>query len=225
MTSGTGRQRAGRMAPDDRRAAIVAATLPLVLEHGAGISTRQIAEAADVAEGTLFRVFPDKEALMNAVLRQGLDPDATLRAIQEIDRSLPLRERLEAAVEVLAARLRGVMGLLHAMGIQGPPPQTETGCERPSPAALNDRFRAAVVNLVGPDEHLLRISADELAHVTRLLVFSSSHPMINDGRALSASSIVTILLDGLLARPEPDTPRPDRAHHHTDDSGTEVRPC
>ncbi|MEN3300780.1 MAG: hypothetical protein V7633_2838 [Pseudonocardia sp.] len=214
------------MAPEERRAAIVAATLPLVLEHGAGISTRQIAEAADVAEGTLFRVFPDKDALMNAVLRQGLDPTSTLRAIDGIDRSLPLRERLEAAVEILATRLRGVTGLLHAMGIHGPPPKDEhhPGCERPSPAALNDRFRAAVVDLVGPDAHRLRIPADELAHVTRLLVFSSSHPMINDGRELSASSIVAILLDGLLARPDapPGAPEPC---HRPDDTATEVHPC
>jgi hypothetical protein len=72
---------------------------------------------------------------------------------RRIDRSLPLRERLEAAVEILAARSRGVMGLLHARGIHGPPPEDEhhPGCGRPSPAALNDRFRAAVVDLVGPD--------------------------------------------------------------------------
>ncbi|MCU1628493.1 MAG: regulatory protein TetR [Pseudonocardia sp.] len=218
------------MAPDVRRAAIVTATLPLVLEHGAGISTRQIAEAADVAEGTLFRVFPDKDALMNAVLKRGLDPESTLRAIDGIDRSLPLRDRLEAAVEILAARLRGVMGLLHAMGIHGPPPQDEPGpgCERPSPAALNDRFRAAVVDLVGPDREQLRVPADELAHATRLLVFSSSHPMVNDGRAFSARSIVTILLDGLLARPEtsPSAPEPrPEPCHRPDDTATEVHPC
>jgi AcrR family transcriptional regulator len=213
------------MAPEDRRAAIVAATLPLVLEHGAGISTRQIAEAADVAEGTLFRVFPDKDALMNAVLREGLDPTSTLRAIDRIDRGLPLRERLEAAVEILAARLRGVVGLLDALGIHGPPSEADrAACERPpSPTALNDQLRAAVVDLVGPDQDQLRIPADELAHATRLLVFSSSHPMINDGRALSAGSIVAILLDGLLARPEVPPGAPEPRHHP--DTATEVHPC
>jgi AcrR family transcriptional regulator len=47
------------MAPDDRRRAIVAAVVPLLLEHGDDVSTRQIADAAGIAEGTIFRVFPD----------------------------------------------------------------------------------------------------------------------------------------------------------------------
>ena len=42
---------------------IVAATLPLLLEHGELVTTRQIAEAAGIAEGTIFRVFADKDEL------------------------------------------------------------------------------------------------------------------------------------------------------------------
>ncbi|MCU1430433.1 MAG: DNA-binding transcriptional regulator, AcrR family, partial [Actinomycetia bacterium] len=36
---------------------IVAATLPLLLEHGDRVTSRQIAEAAGIAEGTIFRAF------------------------------------------------------------------------------------------------------------------------------------------------------------------------
>ena len=63
------RRRTGRaapMAPDDRRRAIVDAVVPLLLEHGGDVTTRQIAEAAGIAEGTIFRVFPDKPALLMA---------------------------------------------------------------------------------------------------------------------------------------------------------------
>ena len=57
------RRRVAPLAPDDRRAALIEATLPLLREHGTAVSTRQIADAAGVAEGTIFRVFPDKNSL------------------------------------------------------------------------------------------------------------------------------------------------------------------
>src|SRR6185437_10931544 len=46
--------RAPAMRAEERRAAIIAATLPLLLERGTNISTRQIAETAGIAEGTIF---------------------------------------------------------------------------------------------------------------------------------------------------------------------------
>ena len=45
---------------------IIDAVIPLILEHGVGITSRQIAEAAGVAEGTVFRAFGDKESLIAA---------------------------------------------------------------------------------------------------------------------------------------------------------------
>ena len=76
------RRRAGRaapMAPDERRRAIVDAVVPLLLEHGDDVTTRQIAEAAGIAEGTIFRVFPDKAALLLAAAEEIINP-ATGRA-------------------------------------------------------------------------------------------------------------------------------------------------
>jgi AcrR family transcriptional regulator len=202
------------MAPDDRRAAIVAATLPLVLRHGYAVTTRQIAQAAEIAEGTIFRVFPDKESVVQAVVAEAFDPAPTLRDLAAVDRALPLRERLTAAVTMLQRRLTDVFGLLNALGWTGPPnregraaaPQHPPG--RANPTEINERFRAAVADLVGPDECRLRVPATELAHVLRLLVFSGTHPLIADGRQLSAEQIVTVLLDGLSA-PLPALPDPE----------------
>lgn len=187
------------MPPAERRAAIVAATLPLVLAHGAAVSTRQIAEAAGVAEGTIFRVFADKDALMCAVIAEAFDPHPTLRQLAAVDRTLPLRQRLIAATEILQERLSGAFALIDALGLGHPPPAagTDEPGRAPGPGTMNDAFRAAVADLIGPDRSRLRVPAEQFAHMLRLLVFSGTHPKISDGRPLSAEDVVSTLLDGL----------------------------
>jgi AcrR family transcriptional regulator len=195
------------MPPAERRAAIVAATLPLVLQHGAGVSTRQIAEAAGIAEGTIFRVFRDKEALMCAVTGAAFDPAPGLRRLAAIDRALPLRERLVAAAEIMQEGVSGAIALIDALGLTGPPPQRDGGRARVGPTGRNEAFRAAVVELIGEDHHRLTAPAGHVAHVLHLLVFSGTHPKMTDGRPLAPVEIVGILLDG-MARPDPHP-------HHT----------
>jgi AcrR family transcriptional regulator len=181
------------MAPEARRAAILAATVPLVRQRGVEVTTRQIAEAAGIAEGTIFRVFPDKDSLVRAAVAEAFDPEASLRELAAIDRGLPLRPRLTVAVSVLQRRLSEVFGLLDALGWTGPPERAKQA----PPTGVDNAFRAAIADLVGPDAAALRVPAAELAHVLRLLVFAGTHPMIADGRPLDAQQIVSVLLDGL----------------------------
>jgi AcrR family transcriptional regulator len=49
----------------DKRAAILRAATETIAEDGIGASTARIAKAAAVAEGSLFRYFPDKDTLLN----------------------------------------------------------------------------------------------------------------------------------------------------------------
>ena len=63
---------------DDRRAAIVDVAIPLLREHGPGLTTRQVAEAAGIAEGTLFRAFGSKDELVQACATAVLDPAAAV---------------------------------------------------------------------------------------------------------------------------------------------------
>ena len=57
------------MAPADRRAAIVAATIPLLRSRGWSVTTKEIAAASGVADGTIFSVFADKEELLLTALQ------------------------------------------------------------------------------------------------------------------------------------------------------------
>src|ERR1044071_3703016 len=103
------------MAPDDRRAALVEATIPLLREHGLDVSTRQIAEAAGVAEGTIFGVFENKNKLVTVSVLQALDPQPTIDAFAAIDRGLPLRERLVIAADMLMQRFQEHAHLMGAL--------------------------------------------------------------------------------------------------------------
>ncbi|MBP2708467.1 helix-turn-helix transcriptional regulator [Microbispora sp. RL4-1S] len=107
------------MTTDQRRAMIVAATLPLVAEYGGAVTTSQIARAAGIGEGTIFRVFADKEELMDACVIEAMNPDHVLRELGSISLDDPLPARLTDAGEALRAhlvRMGTVLGALHAAG-------------------------------------------------------------------------------------------------------------
>ena len=108
------------MPPEERRAAIVAATIPLLAVTGTNVTTKQIADAAGVAEGTIFRVFVDKEAVIDAAVAAALDTAPTERALAAIARDIPFDARLEVAVQILQNRITEIWQLLSMLGRTAP---------------------------------------------------------------------------------------------------------
>ncbi len=108
--------RAPALPPDERRSMIVAATIPLLIEHGEMVTTRQIADAAGIAEGTIFRAFPDKDSLVAAAIEAVLDPEPVERALAAIDPALGLREAVTAAVVILQKRVVHVWRIASSIG-------------------------------------------------------------------------------------------------------------
>jgi AcrR family transcriptional regulator len=192
-------RRAAALPPEERRKALIEATLPLVLAHGPEVSTRQIAEAAGVAEGTIFRVFPTKDDLIEAVVCSALDPSVLIDAIGRIDRSAPLDRRMVAAVELMQERSLQLAHLLHAVAPGGRPDR--------GGRAGTTRFRAAEARLVDalallidPDRDQLRCSSQEAARRLRLVTTALSHPRFVEDRPLPPREIVAMLLDGMRVR-------------------------
>lgn len=111
-------RRARPMSREDRRVAIALATIPLLEEHGSQVSTRQIALAAGVAEGTLFRAFDDKVELLHAAAERAVDPTSAVAEIDDLPDAGSLVGEVAQVAEVIAARgrrIRRVMLAVHGI--------------------------------------------------------------------------------------------------------------
>jgi AcrR family transcriptional regulator len=188
--------RAAPLPPDERRAALIAATEPLLEQFGRDVSTRQIAEAASVAEGTIFRAFATKEALIEAVLEDVFDVQRTCDELHRIDLTLGLEERMVAAVAVLQARLRRVFALFHSMRLGPRPDQPDFRARQHSD---NERLNTEISRLLQPDHTRLRLPPAEAANALRAITFALTHPIVGNDRHPRPEQIADLVLHGIAA--------------------------
>lgn len=193
MTTST-RRRAAALPPEQRRELLIRATLPLLLEHGTTVSTRQIAEAAGVAEGTIFRVFPDKDSLITAVVEAAFDPEPFEADLGRVPAELALEQRLVLAVELLQRRVVELGRLMAAAGLKEPPDAAARQLRRRPATSVE-----AIARLFEADRHRLRRTPTEAATVLRAMTIAATHPMVLD-EPLPPSEIVDLVLFGLLDR-------------------------
>jgi AcrR family transcriptional regulator len=93
---------APRLDGEERRKAIVQAAVPLFARKGfAGTTTREIAEAAGISEGLVFKHFPTKKHLYREILRLGCEGDP---ALEQLARLQPSTETLVCMVRFMVRR-------------------------------------------------------------------------------------------------------------------------
>ncbi|MFF2052445.1 TetR/AcrR family transcriptional regulator [Leifsonia sp. NPDC058194] len=184
------RQRAQPLSPDDRKAMIIDAVIPLLVEYGRGVTTRQIADAAGIAEGTVFRAFGDKETLVTAAIEKYLDPEPLRESLRAIDPALPLEHKVRAVIYLMRERFQSVMRI---MAVIGP--------ERPHIPQERHEFARIIARIIEPEAAALNLPPERVAYVLRLLSFSSAFPTLNEGVEFSVDELARIALLGVAGRP------------------------
>ncbi|MCC6270362.1 MAG: TetR/AcrR family transcriptional regulator [Microbacteriaceae bacterium] len=174
---------------------IIDATMPLLVEHGPNLTSRQIAEAAGVAEGTIFRAFGDKEALIQATIKKFLDPEPLRRELRSIPANLTLDDKMVRIVEIMRKRFSDVFRVMAA--IRKPHPRHD----------YKVIFAEIISEVLAPHVDVLNWPAERSAQVIRLVTFAASLKPFSAGMDFDSREISTILLYGLVGKPA--MPAPD----------------
>lgn len=177
----------------ERRSAIMAATERLLVERGHAVSTREIAEAAGIAEGTIFRVFATKDAIVDALFADAFDARADWAKLRGVEVGNGLEACLVELVEMLQRRIRRVMALFAAVGFRQP---------LAKPEILEQRRAGyeAIADLLRPHAARLRASPEDAARHLHGLVLAMTHPMLTDRPIDDAREIVDLALNGIARK-------------------------
>lgn len=186
------RGRASRMPVEQRRAMIAQAAIPLFIEYGASLTTRELAVALGIAEGTIFRAFGDKEALIHAVV------DAFFAQAQHTlmnglgDPGLELAQKLRLMIHNARVHARGVFAMLALLD-----PREAQQYMVPRGEG---HFEAAAAAAFAADADAISISPERMGALVRLLVIAASAPHMGASAPLSDDELLEFALYGLLGR-------------------------
>ena len=151
------------------------------------MTSRELAAAAGVAEGTIFKVFADKDDLLLSAFERAADPTSFREAVAAIDPALPFDERLVIATELTQRRLLDIWRLYS---------QVDPAGRRPAPERFPDDPAIIAVFDAAPER--IRIPPRDAARQLRALVLSLSNPLFVDP-PLTADAIVDLFLHGVGA--------------------------
>ena len=186
--------RAQPLPPAERRASLIAATRQLILDHGPDVTTRQVAEAAKVAEGTLFRVFPTRRDLIAATIADHLSSER----LADIFAATLTTTTVDETTEVC---LSTAVDYVTTFGRFIPRPH-QSGDQDEIRFRIMELWEARVCDIatwmrdrLAPHETQLTIPVKDFAHLVITLAMGYAHGRSPD-TTLNPAALARLALDG-----------------------------
>lgn len=194
------KQRAEPLAPEERRRSIVEAVIPLILEKGSRVTTAEMAEAAGIAEGTIFRAFPDKTTLLFEACKSSFDPEPELDQLAAIEPDLPFETKLRTAAGIILERQQRVHALAAVLRSMPPPTHSTLHDAHRHAIEANTRLFRGIAEIFDDAADLLSVKPSRAAAAFRGLLYASSLPFCAPEELISADEAIEFLLEGVMRR-------------------------
>ena len=188
------------MSPAERRQAIARAVLPVLVERGAAATTRDMARAAGVAEGTLFSVFDTKRDIIVAAIELHLNPEPITKGLKAIAPKLPLSDQLTAAANVIVSKSKDVVTLLGILRTLPPTDAAERHEHQNLMRNWMEGMTLAIRELFERNSALLATSPERATDAFVALLMAASRPYGEDAPHLSTGDAVHLLQHGILKK-------------------------
>jgi AcrR family transcriptional regulator len=177
---------------DRTAAAILDAAAHALSEHGSRASMADVATAAGVSRATLYRYFPDREALLDALASHALADAAARLADAGLERA-PVEEAIERIVRALTA-VGDRYAVLVGEQVEGRPDEIERLIATPMRAVFARGVESGLLRQDLPATVLLELFGGALVAATKLI--QRNQLGLEEASAAAAS----VFLDGARAR-------------------------
>ena len=177
---------------DRTRAAILDAAAEALAERGGRTSMADVAAAAGVSRATLYRYYPDREALLDALASHALAEAAARLADAGLERAT-VEEAIERIVRALTAVGESYAVLAHEQ-VEGDPGEIERLIAAPMRAVFVRGIESGVLRQDLPADVLLELFGGALVAALKL----TQHRQLGLEEASAAAA--SVFLDGARAR-------------------------